>query len=435
MSNKNYYLDGVKMKAKLLSVIAVVLILITAVSVVPASAANYKSLPRNYNFHYGIDVSKWNDSLNMKQILDCGVDFGYIRIGTYDKSGGHLDSRFKENVKKFVENGIEFGVYVYSYVYKASDNVKCAKWVVKQLNKMGYYTKDKENIQVAYDIEDTVQVNAIKKKKVTRAYMHKSVMKFCNTVKKYNYSPVVYSFESFFYDFLNVDDFQKNNVKIWWARWPKPLNTKKKYVLKNGTNPDVWQFASTYKIGSGVFDTNVCYEDFYDYSKESSTLTVKGLKNSYSLKSSKVKPSFKVYDGKTLLKKNVDYKVVYFANNRSGTAKAKIIRYKNGEYFETKTVLFTIKPTPVKILSKISTVDEIEFTWNKVANATKYQIFEYDYDYKVYDKIDTVKSTEYLHFDLEPNTTYKMKIRPVYKNNGKTTYGNATSFSIKTKKK
>lgn len=421
------------MKRKFITILSVLLILISMLSVIPANAAYFKDHSRNHDFHYGIDVSKWNDDINMKQILDADIDFGYIRIGTYRKSGGILDSRFKENVKKFVENGIEFGVYVYSYVYKASDNVKCAKWVVKELKKMGCYTKDTQNIQIAYDIEDPVQINALNKKKVSKSYMHKSVMKFCNTVKKYNFVPCVYSFESFFYDYLDVDDFQQNGVKVWWARWPKPLNTKVKKVLKNGTNPDVWQFASVYKIGNTVFDTNVCYDNFYDYSKESSTLKVKGIKKSYEPDSSGVKPSFKVYDGNTLLKKGKDYKVAYFGNKHSGAATAKIIRYKDGEYFETKTVEFIIDPSPVKIISKNSTKDEIEFAWNKVSDAEKYQIFEYDSDYKTYDKIDTVKKTEYLHFDLEENTTYKMKIRPVYKTNGKTVYGAETKFKIKTK--
>ena len=420
------------MKKGISAIISALLIIIMTVSVIPADAVSYQTHPRNYDFHYGIDVSKWNDELNMKKILACDVDFGYIRIGTYDKSGGHLDSRFRENVKKFVENGLEFGVYVYSYVYKPSDNVKCAKWVVKELKKLGNYTKNKENIQVAYDIEDAVQINALKNKKISRSGMHKSVMKFCNTVKKYDYVPTVYSFESFFYDNLDIDDFQKKGVKIWWARWPKPLNTKVKYKLNNGTNPDVWQFSCKYTINGGYYDTNVCYESFYDYSKETSKLKVKGLKDGYNLKGSEVKPSFKVYDGSKLLKKGTDYEVKYFHNTRSGNALAKIIRYKDGEYVETKTVEFLIKPAPVKILSKNSTRDEIEFSWNKVKSSKGYQIFEYDPEYKTYDKIDTVKSTEYIHFDLEADTTYKMKIRPVFKIEGKTSYGTETKFKIKT---
>lgn len=423
------------MKSKIISIFSVLLVIVMLATAFPASAAKFVDLPRNYDFHYGVDVSKWNDDLNMKQLLKTDIDFGIIRIGVYKTTGGILDIRFKENVKKFVENGLDFGVYVYSYVYKPSDNEKCAKWVIKELNKLGKYTKNKKNIQVSYDIEDEVQVNAVKKKKISKANLHKSVMKFCNTVKKSGYTPNVYSYESFFYDYLNVPDFQKNGVKVWWARWPKPLNTKVKKILANGTNPDIWQFSSTYTIGGKYFDTNVCYDDFYDYSQENSNLTVKGLKDSYPLKESGVKPSFKVYDGKTLLKKGTDYKVVYFHNTYSGTAKAKIIRYKNGKYEETKTVKFYISPGPVKIVKKSSSHDEITFSWKKIQNATKYQIFEYDKDYKTYDKIDTVKGTKYTHFDLDGNTKYKLKIRPVFKTDGKTTYGEETKFSVKTKQK
>lgn len=421
------------MRLKPFAFISLILVLIISISVIPANAKYFKNHPRNHDFRYGIDVSKWNDSLNMKQIVDSDVEFGYIRIGTYRKSGGTLDSRFKENVKKFVENGLEFGVYVYSYVYKASDNVKCAKWVVKELKKMGCYTKDTANIHVAYDIEDEVQIKALKNKKISRSGLHKSVMKFCNTVKKYNYQPVVYSFESFFYDNLNVSDFQKNNVKIWWARWPKPANTKVKKKLKNGTNPDVWQFSSTYKIGKTVFDTNVCYDYFYDYSKESSKLRIEGLKSSYPLIGSSVTPSFKVYDGDKLLKNGTDYKLVFFRNNRAGEAVGKIIRYKNGSYFETKTVTFNIESSAVKLIKKHSSYDEVYFKWKKEGADTDYQILLYDKDYNTYDVVDTVKTSEYNYYDLDPNTTYYFKIRPLIKSGGKLLYGPETDFKIKTK--
>lgn len=116
-----------------LMITAVILSALIALSALPAGAVTLSSIKKNYNYHYGLDVSTWNDSLNISQIKKAGVEFVIIRIGYYTKSGGYLDVRFKENVKKCVENGLEFGVYVYSYVYTKSDNLKCAKWVHSSL--------------------------------------------------------------------------------------------------------------------------------------------------------------------------------------------------------------------------------------------------------------------------------------------------------------
>ncbi|MCH5304614.1 MAG: hypothetical protein J1E41_07100, partial [Ruminococcus sp.] len=116
--------------------ITFLMIILMIFSVIPTEAVTLSSIKKNYDFHYGIDVSKWNSSLNMNKIKKADVEFAFVRVGWYDNSGGHLDVRFKENIKKCAENGIEFGVYVYSYVYKAKDTEKCAKWVHKQLKAM-----------------------------------------------------------------------------------------------------------------------------------------------------------------------------------------------------------------------------------------------------------------------------------------------------------
>nr|MCR5653036.1 hypothetical protein [Ruminococcus sp.] len=273
----------------------------------PTGAAKFTSIAKNPAFSYGVDVSEWNGDLEWDKLRDIGVEFAYIRIGYYHTGKGYIDERFKQNVKACVENGIDFGVYVYSYVYTHSETVKCAKWVCKVLDSMGNYTKDKDTIPVAYDIEDEIQKNAVLYGKVSRTYMHNGVQKFCDTVKDNGYEPIVYSFSSFFNDFLYLDKFQNKGIRIWYASWPYNPNVKVKKKMDNGTYADIWQFSSTHIINGTVFDINACYNDFYDYAKEDSPLVIKGLKDSYSYKKSGVKPSIKVYSGNTLLKKGTDY--------------------------------------------------------------------------------------------------------------------------------
>lgn len=399
------------------------------------NAVSYKSISKTPKYRYGVDVSQWNGDLDWSVLRKSGVEFAYIRIGYYHSNGGTVDYRFEQNVKNCVENGIDFGVYVYSYVYKHSETVQCAKWVHSVLASMGNYTKDKDTIQVAYDIEDEVQKNAVERGAVSRSYMHNGVQKFCDKVESYGYIPVVYSFQSFFNDYVYLDKFQSKGIRIWYAVWPYLPNVKQKCIMFNDTYADVWQYSSTTTINGGVFDANVCYTDFYDYSKEDSKLKLEGIKTSYPYKKDGVKPSFKLYSGKTLLKKGTDYKLFYFNNKATGRARMKIVRYKNGKFFETKTVIFYIQPVAVKNLKATPGRTSVALKWEGLKGASSYQVFEYDSYDKTYNLIDTVKTTSYTDYFLDEANEYKFKVRAVAKIEGKTVYGSYSQISASTRYK
>lgn len=416
--------------------ISLLIIAVTVFSCVPAGAVKLKDIKKNYDFHYGIDVSTWNDSLKINEIKKADVEFAIIRIGYYTNSGGHLDVRFKENVKKCVEHGIEFGVYVYSYVYKASDNLKCAKWVHKELKKMGNYCKNPKIIPVAYDIEDKTQINALKKKKISKTNLYKSVCKFCDTVEDYGYIPVVYSFQGFFQQYLNITKLQSKGYKIWYAQWPYlyHLDTTEEKEMYNGTIADVWQFSDLLTIYGRRFDTNVCYEDFYNYADETSKLKVEGLNELYAMgnKTSIKTSSIKIYSGSTLLTNNKDYKLMYFKNDRAGTAKLKIIRYKNSKYLETKTLFFDIKPAVPKNIKTESYQTKLKLNWTASKGASYYEIQELDENDNTYNEIDISKTNSYTNTGLESAKKNFMRIRAVYDRNGKKYYSGFKKISAYT---
>ena len=63
------------MKRIKLSLVSILLAIILVLGVVPASAKTLSSITKNYDFHYGLDVSTWNDSLNMTKIKNAGAIF------------------------------------------------------------------------------------------------------------------------------------------------------------------------------------------------------------------------------------------------------------------------------------------------------------------------------------------------------------------------
>lgn len=431
------------MKRIIKLIVPIILALTVVLSSIPVSAMSFQAIRKNPNYRYGVDVSQWNGeegNVDWAYLRKVGVEFAFIRIGTYHTFGGVVDSKFKQNVKGAVENGIEFGVYVYSYVYKKSDNKKCGEWVVNTLKSLGNYTKDADTIQVAYDIEDEVQANAVYYGKISKTYLTDSVRTFSKTVKNSGYIPTVYASSSFFSDYLIPDSLRKDNIKLWCAQWPYYPDTTMVKTLYDGVACDLWQFSGdaagcdNVRIKSCIYDCNVCYNEFYDYANEDSKLRIEGLKDTYKYNAGGVKPSFSVYDGDNLLKKGKDYKLFYFRNKSVGTGMVKIIRYKNSKYIETKTALFEIIP-PIKGVKTSSTYDEINIQWNKIPNVSYYQIYEYDPTDGTYSQIDTVKSNSYCDYELEEGTNYKLKIRAVYKKGDKELFGEFKKISASTKYK
>ena len=73
----------------------------------------------------GIDVSKWNGTIDWKKVAATGVQFAMVRAGTgKSKGGATVDPRFLDNVCGAYENGIRVGVYLYSYAMSAEAAMK-----------------------------------------------------------------------------------------------------------------------------------------------------------------------------------------------------------------------------------------------------------------------------------------------------------------------
>lgn len=398
-------------KKKIISTVSIILTALLIAGSVAVNAVTFKSIKKNDDYHYGVDVSTHNGQLDFSKLKKEGVEFMFIRLGFYKEDGGHIDARFEENIKACVENGIEYGVYIYSYVYEAEDLTDCAEWANEELEKMGNYCKDKDTIQVAYDVEDQVQKDAIAKGKITKKNLNKNIKSFCTKIKNYGYIPVVYSFLTYFKNYLDLDAFQKNDIKIWYAQWPytSSLNTTVKKRMYNNTYADIWQFSDVLTLNGKVFDTNVCYKDFYNYSKEDSKLKAKGLKSAYEYTGSAIKPDFKIYDGSTLLTKNKDYKLYYYKNKKLGRATIKVVRFDaEGKYLETKTFRFIIKPASVS-LSVSKTYNKAKLSWKASHGASKYIIYEKtDSTYK---KLDKTLSTSYTINGLKQGKKYTFAVR------------------------
>lgn len=131
-----------------------------------------------------------------------------------------------------------------------------------------------------------------------------------------------------------------------------------------------------------------------------------------------LKPSITIKDGNKKLVSGTDYTVTYKNNTKPGKATVTITG--KGNYTGTKTVTFNIVPKKVRVSAKTSDTDAV-LSWKKSTGAAGYEIY-YSTDGGKFRKLTTVKGTKY-SAEMTAAGTYKFKVRPYVRINGKKVYG------------
>lgn len=191
----------------------------------------------------GIDVSKWNGRIDWKKVKKAGIDFCIIRTG-YSKT---VDYKFKYNIEEAIDNGLQIGVYHFSYATtnaKAKEEAEFCLELIKPYKKyitLGVwfdYEYDSVNYSRRYGVYPT-------KKSVT------SLAKtFCSTVEKNGYSTGIYTNLDFSSNYFTKEVLDK--YPTWIAVWGK-MNYHGKYVM--------WQYTDSGRVNGihGKVDMNIFY--------------------------------------------------------------------------------------------------------------------------------------------------------------------------------
>lgn len=192
----------------------------------------------------GIDVSKWNGSIDWNAVKNSGVSFVIIRLGYRGSTVGALvdDVNFKTNINGAINAGLKVGVYFFTQAVNEVEAVEEASMVLNRIK--GYNI----SFPVFLDVESSGgradSISTETRTAVCRA--------FCQTIQNSGYKAGIYANKSWFNSKINAPDV--SGYKIWLAQYAAA-------PTYNRTRYDMWQYSSKGSVPgiSGNVDMNISY--------------------------------------------------------------------------------------------------------------------------------------------------------------------------------
>lgn len=192
----------------------------------------------------GIDVSKFQGSIDWNAVKADGITFAIIRCGYRGYGSGALveDSTYRANIRGAINAGLKVGVYFYSQAVNEAEAVEEASMV---LSLVGGYSLP---LGVYYDTEK-VAGDSGRADGISAAQRTACAVAFCETIRNAGYRAGVYSYASWFYNSLNFANISKYNT--WIAQYRDTLNFSYKY--------NIWQYTGSGRVNgiSKPVDMNI----------------------------------------------------------------------------------------------------------------------------------------------------------------------------------
>ena len=199
------------------------------------------------NATFGIDVSKYQSSIDWEQVKTAGVKFVIIRIGYRGYGSGALvlDPMFEQHFTNARNAGLKVGVYFFSQAVNEEEAREEAMGCAYVLNgrKLDY--------PIYYDTEASTSPNGTGRADgLGKEDRTKCAIAFCEEVKSLGYKPGVYASTTWFRKRVDLDALRK--YTIWNAHYG---------VSSSPIDCDMWQGTEKARINgySGELDANISY--------------------------------------------------------------------------------------------------------------------------------------------------------------------------------
>nr|WP_317402348.1 glycoside hydrolase family 25 protein [uncultured Gemmiger sp.] len=193
-------------------------------------------------FQNGIDVSRYQGSINWNSVAAAGKQFVIVRLGSSNNSGLYVDPYFLQNVNGAHAAGLRVGAYYYTYATTQSGVI----------DELSLFLNVLEGLQLEYPV--FVDVEDSKLASLGRTQLTGLVQYAMDILYQRNWYAGWYSYTNFINSYLNPS--QLAGYPLWLADYRSQPGYTGSYAM--------WQFSSTGSVGgiTGACDLNYSYTDF-----------------------------------------------------------------------------------------------------------------------------------------------------------------------------
>ena len=204
----------------------------------------------------GIDVSKFQGTIDWAQVASSGVDFAMIRVGYRAQKTGviYADTNAKYNMQEAQANGIKIGVYFFSTAVTTDEAVQEADWVAD------YISQYQITYPVAFNCEGFENADS-RQYAMTQSERTDLAIAFLNEIYNRGYTPMFYAAKNEMLGDAKWDTSRiEKTYKIWVSQYPSvpyPQTAQSDYT---GTHA-MWQYTNQGTVAgiSKPVDVDIAY--------------------------------------------------------------------------------------------------------------------------------------------------------------------------------
>ncbi len=221
-----------------------------------AKLLSASNVGENTSVTYGIDVSKFQGTIDWAQVAGTGIDFAMVRVGYRDSSTGEIkaDTNAKYNMQEAEKNGIKIGAYFFSTAVSAAEAVEEANWVANYISKYPITYPVGFNCE-GFDNASSRQYNLTKDERSAVA------LAFLDQIYSAGYTPIFYASRGELSGDAKWNTSQiQQKYKIWMAWYDQDVSNLAGGPAYEGQCA-MWQYSSkgtVAGIGKSV-DVDVAY--------------------------------------------------------------------------------------------------------------------------------------------------------------------------------
>lgn len=204
-------------------------------------------------FQNGIDVSRYQGTINWSQVAAAGKDFVIVRVGSSNSGGLYVDPYFLQNVNGAHAAGLQVGAYYYTYARTQS----------AVANELSLFMNAMQGLQLEYPVFVDVEDSSLTS--LGRSQLTNLVRYAMDILYQRKWYAGWYSYTNYINNYLNAAELSE--YPLWVADYRSSLGYSGPYTM--------WQYSGSGSVRgiSGACDLNRSYKDFLPAIQPAASIT------------------------------------------------------------------------------------------------------------------------------------------------------------------